>query len=72
MLEYINYLSVGMALGAYRLPENVTIIGNKAVRETKTGASGVLIKHNVTGIYSLFSCGCLHSVNQEEAKQLAT
>lgn len=68
MLERIDYLSVGLALGAYKLPKNVTVIGKKAIRETKTGASGVLVRNNQTGIYSLFSCGCLRHVNQEEAK----
>lgn len=70
MLEVINYLPVGLALGAYKLPENVVVIGTHAVRETKTGSSGVLVKNKQTGIYSLFSCGCLRSVDQGEAKGL--
>lgn len=71
MLEFINYLPVGLALGAYSLPKNATIIGSKAVRDTSSGKSGVLIQHNATGLYSIFSCGMLHSVDQEEARRLA-
>lgn len=69
MLEVINYLPIGLVLGAYKLPENVTAVGTHAVRESKTGNSGVLVRNNQTGIYSLFSCGVLHGVNQKEAER---
>ena len=70
MLEVINYLPIGFVLGAYKLPENVIVIGTHAVRETKTGSSGVLVRNAQTGLYSLFHCGVLRSVDQEEAKSL--
>lgn len=69
MLETITYLPIGLSLGAHKVPDNVTIIGTHAVVETKTGTSGVLVRDNRTGVYGLFSCSCLHSVNQEEAKR---
>ena len=72
MLEPVNYLSVSLTLGSYKLPLNVTIIGDKAVRDTESGASGVLVRNNQTGMYSLFSCGALHSVDQEEARKIET
>ena len=71
MLETISYMSAAMALGVYKLPQNSTIIGDKAVRDTRNGASGVLIHNSVTGLYSLFSCGCIHGVDQREGKQIA-
>lgn len=71
MLEFICYLPVGLALGAYKLPENSSVIGTKAVLDTKSGNSGVLIRHNATGMYNIFSCGALHSVDQREARRLA-
>lgn len=69
MLEAINYLPIGLALGAYKLPKNVTAIGAHTMRETKTGSSGVLVQNTQTGIYSLFTCGALHGVDQKEAKR---
>lgn len=72
MLEPVNYLPVGLSIGAYKVPKNVTIIGDVSVRETETGASGVLVRNNQTGIYSLFSCGALRSVVQKDAKTLET
>lgn len=69
MLEFVSYLPVGLALGVYKLPKDVTIMGAKAVCDTSNGVSGVLIRHNATGLYSIFSCGALHSVDQEEAKR---
>ena len=71
MLEFISYLPVGLALGAYRLPGDSAVIGSKAGHDTSSGKPGVLIRHNVTGLYGIFSCGVLHSVNQEEARHLA-
>lgn len=72
MLEFIDYLPIGLALGVHKLPKNVTVIGSKAVRDTISGKSGVLIRHNATGLYSVFACGVLHSVDQEEARRLET
>ena len=72
MLKVINYLPIGLALGAYKLPENVTAIGTHAMRETKTGSSGVLVRNNQTGIYSLFSCGAIRNVDQKGAKRFET
>lgn len=68
MLEPVGYLSAKLTLGSYRVPGNVTAVSDKTVCETKTGASGVLVRNRLTGFYSLFSCGVMHSVNQEEAK----
>lgn len=69
MLKTIDYLPIGLALGAYKLPDNTKVIGTHAVTESKTGASGVLVRNSNTGIYSLFSCGILRSVDQREAKR---
>lgn len=68
MIKPLSY-SAKLALGSYKLPANVTVIGSRAVEDTKTGANGVLIRHNATGWYSVYSCGARRSVDPLEAKR---
>lgn len=62
----------GLVQGCYKLPKNVTVIGDYGVQDTVTGNFGLLICHENTGIYSIFSCGRLCSVDQKEAARYAT
>ena len=70
-LVTIPHETVKMAFGARPTPEGWEIIGTHAVRNDETWASGVLMKNKATGIYSLYSCGDLVSVDQKAAREYA-
>lgn len=70
MLEYVPYLPVQLMLGAYKIPPNSQVIGSHAVRNTKTGASGVLIRFNATGAYCLFCAGVIRTVDHQDVLRL--
>lgn len=71
MLRPIKYWPVSMALGAYKLPANTTVIGTHSVIDETTGNNGVLVRNNTTGIYNIFCAGAIGSVNQREAASYA-
>ncbi len=70
MLEYVPYLPVQLMLGAYKIPPNSQVIGSHAVRNTKTGASGVLIRFETTGVYNLFCAGVVRTVDPQDVRRL--
>ena len=65
----VKHTTVKMLLGARPiLPDGWEPIGKYAVR-TDDLAMGVLIRNKNTGIYRLFSCGTIMSVDQMAAKE---
>ena len=65
----VKHTTVKMLLGARPiLPDGWEPIGKYAVR-TDDWAMGVLIRNKTTGIYRLFSCCAIISVDQMAAKE---
>ena len=65
----VKHTTVKMLLGARpMLPDGWEPIGKYAVR-TDDWTMGVLIRNKNTGIYRLFSCGAIMSVDQMAAKE---
>lgn len=65
----VKHTTVKMLLGARpMLPDGCEPIGKYAVR-TDDWAMGVLVRNKTTGIYRLFSCGAIMSVDQMAAKE---
>lgn len=70
-LVAVKHTTVKMLLGVRPIPAGWYSVGKYPVRTDDTWATGVLVQNHKTGLYGLFSCGSIISVDQRAAKEYA-